>query len=145
MGETTCLTWKNFICLTNCKTCLNYNPFSMEVSWGLAIDMPFIATSTKLPCFGQKSIFTFNKIIRKVRKRCHHNPLFGHIMDEISKNREKKYIRFQRGMKLNLVANLALNWVYPSLSFLECLQQITIVMCIITIIVLELGAFTFES
>jgi hypothetical protein len=32
----------------------------------------------------------FNKVIRKVKKRRHWNPLFGHIGDEISKNRKKK-------------------------------------------------------
>jgi len=31
-----------------------------------------------------------NNVIRKVRQRRHWNPLFGHIGDEISKNREKK-------------------------------------------------------
>ncbi len=30
------------------------------------------------------------KVIRKVRKRRHRNPLFGHIGDEISKNRKKE-------------------------------------------------------
>jgi len=49
------------------------------------------------------------KVICKVRKRRHRNPLFGHIGDKISKNREKKYIRRQRGMKLSLAANLVLN------------------------------------
>jgi hypothetical protein len=29
------------------------------------------------------------KVTRKVRKRQYRNPLFGHIGDEISKNREK--------------------------------------------------------
>jgi hypothetical protein len=33
-----------------------------------------------------------NKFIRKVRKRRHWNPLFGHRGDEISKNRKKKGI-----------------------------------------------------
>jgi hypothetical protein len=31
-----------------------------------------------------------NKVICKVRKRRHHNPLFGHIGDEVCKNRKKK-------------------------------------------------------
>jgi hypothetical protein len=42
-------------------------------------------------------------------KRQHQKPFFGHIGDEISKNRGKKYIEPQGGMKLNLVANLMLN------------------------------------
>jgi hypothetical protein len=52
----------------------------------------------------------FNKVIRKVRKRRHWNPLFGHIGDEISKNRKKKkYTGLQGGMKLSLAENLMLN------------------------------------
>jgi hypothetical protein len=35
-----------------------------------------------------------NEVIYKIRK-IHQNPMFGHIGDEISKNKEKKYIRFQ--------------------------------------------------
>jgi hypothetical protein len=31
-----------------------------------------------------------NKVIRKLRKRRPRNPLFGHMGDEISKNRKKK-------------------------------------------------------
>jgi hypothetical protein len=51
-----------------------------------------------------------NEFIRKVRKRRHWNPLFGHIGDEISKNREKKEVYWaSRRMKLSLVANLMLN------------------------------------
>jgi hypothetical protein len=53
-----------------------------------------------------------NKVIRKVRQRRHWNPclvLFGHIGNEISKNRKKKYTEFQRGMKFSLAANLVLN------------------------------------
>ncbi len=36
-------------------------------------------------------------------------PPVGHIVDEISKNRGKEYTELQRGMKLNLAANLVLN------------------------------------
>jgi len=32
----------------------------------------------------------------KVRKRQHWNPLFGHIRDEISKNRGEKYTGLKR-------------------------------------------------
>jgi hypothetical protein len=52
----------------------------------------------------------YNKVIRIVRKRRHRNPLFGHIGDEISKNRQKKgYTGLQGGMELSLAANLVLN------------------------------------
>jgi hypothetical protein len=36
-----------------------------------------------------------NKVIYKVRKRQHQNPLFGHIGDEIFKTRKKRYIGIQ--------------------------------------------------
>jgi hypothetical protein len=36
-----------------------------------------------------------NEVICKIKKIQHQNPMFGHIGDEISKNKEKKYIRFQ--------------------------------------------------
>jgi hypothetical protein len=35
--------------------------------------------------------------------------MFGHIGDEISKNRGKKYIGLQWGMKLSFATNLVLN------------------------------------
>jgi hypothetical protein len=54
-------------------------------------------------------ISRLNKVIRKVRKTQHRNPLFGHIGDEISKNRKKKYTGLERGMKLSLAAKLVLN------------------------------------
>ncbi len=41
-----------------------------------------------------------NKVIRKVRQSRHRNPVFGHIGEEISKNRNKQYTDLQRGMKL---------------------------------------------
>jgi hypothetical protein len=47
--------------------------------------------------------------ICKVRKRRHWNPLFGHMGDEISQNREKEYTGLQGVMKLSLAANLMLN------------------------------------
>ncbi len=47
--------------------------------------------------------------ICKVRKRRHWNPLFGHMGDEISQNREKEYTGLQGGMKLSLAANWMLN------------------------------------
>ncbi len=60
----------------------------------------------------------YNKVTRKVRKRRHRNPLFGHIGDEISENRKKKgTMELQGGMKLSLAANLVLNWVCPVLFF----------------------------
>jgi hypothetical protein len=58
-----------------------------------------------------------NKVIGKVRKTQHCNPLFGHIGDEISKNREKEYTGLERRMKLSLAAKLVLIWVCPVLSF----------------------------
>jgi len=86
-----------------------------------------------------------NKVIRKVRKTQHRNPLFGHIGDEISKNRKKKYTGLERGMKLSLAAKLVLNWVCPVLSFPERLQPITAAaMCTVTVNVLEPGAFNPE-
>jgi hypothetical protein len=85
-----------------------------------------------------------NKVIRKVRQRRRRNPLFGHIGDEISKNRGKKVL--QRGMKLGLAANLVLNWVCPVLSFPERFQPIAVVtMCTVATNVLEPGAFNPES
>jgi hypothetical protein len=80
-------------------------------------------------------------------QRRHWNPLFGHIGDEISKNRgKKKYTGLQRGMKLSLVANLVLNWVFPVLSFPALFQPITAAaMCTVAINVLEPGAFNLES
>jgi hypothetical protein len=43
----------------------------------------------------------FIKVIREVRKRRHPIPLFGHIVDETSKNREKKVlIGLQWGVSL---------------------------------------------
>jgi hypothetical protein len=50
------------------------------------------------------------KLSVKSGKTRHQNPLFGHIGDEISKNRgEKKYTGLQEGMKLSLATNLVLN------------------------------------
>jgi hypothetical protein len=43
-----------------------------------------------------------NKVVHKVKKRQHWNPLFGHIRDEIFKNKKKKCTRLQRGMKLKV-------------------------------------------
>jgi hypothetical protein len=54
-------------------------------------------------------MMVFDKMIRAVRKRRHRNPLFGHIGDEISKNREKKYTGLQGGIKRSFAANLVLN------------------------------------
>jgi len=50
-----------------------------------------------------------NEVICEIRKRQQRNPMFGHIGDGISKNKEKKYIEFQQGLKFNLIANLLLN------------------------------------
>jgi hypothetical protein len=84
--------------------------------------------------------------MRKVRKRQHQNPMFGHIGDEISKNRKKKYTGLQWGMKVNLAANLVLNQVCTVPSFPERLQPIIVVaMCTVIINVLEPGAFNPES
>jgi len=50
------------------------------------------------------------KLWVKSGKTRHQNPLFGHIRDEISKNRgEKKNTGLQEGMKLSLAANLGMN------------------------------------
>jgi hypothetical protein len=49
---------------------------------------------------------TIIKVIRKVRKRWHRNPLFGM---RFQKKEEKEYTGLQRGMKLSLAANLVLN------------------------------------
>jgi hypothetical protein len=53
-----------------------------------------------------------NKVIRKVSKDGTGTPclvLFGHIGDEISKNRGKKYTELRQGMKFSLALNLVLN------------------------------------
>jgi hypothetical protein len=68
--------------------------------------------------------------------------LFGHIGDEILKNRGKKYIGLQQGMKLNLATNLVLNYVCLVLSFLEHFQPIIdYAMCTVAINVFEPSAF----
>jgi hypothetical protein len=58
-----------------------------------------------------------NKVIRKVRKSRHRNPVFGHIQDEIFKNSEKKgTLRLngaQEGLNLRLGPHLLLIWVRP--------------------------------
>jgi hypothetical protein len=41
-----------------------------------------------------------NRDIRKVRKRQHQYPKFGHTQGEIQKKPAKKYITIQGGMKL---------------------------------------------
>jgi hypothetical protein len=41
-----------------------------------------------------------NKVIRKVKKRQHRNPLFGHIRDEISKNKKKSALAFNTAWNL---------------------------------------------
>jgi len=54
--------------------------------------------------------------------------------------------QFVFGMKLNLAANLVLNWVCPVLSFRERFQLITAAaMCAVAINVLERSAFNAES
>jgi len=64
--------------------------------------------------------------------------LFGHIGDDISKNRKKNYTGLQRGIKIQFKSNLVLNSVCPVLSFLERFQPITATMCAVAIIVLDL-------
>jgi hypothetical protein len=56
--------------------------------------------------------------------------------------KKKKNIGLQRGMKLNLVTILVLNWVCPILSFPKCFQSITNAnTCTLAINVFELGPF----
>jgi hypothetical protein len=43
---------------------------------------------------------SYSRDIRKVRKRQHQYPEFGHTQGEIQKNPPKKYISIQRGVKL---------------------------------------------
>jgi hypothetical protein len=38
----------------------------------------------------------YNKVICKIKQRQHHNPLFGHIGDEISKIGEKSTLGFNK-------------------------------------------------
>jgi hypothetical protein len=85
----------------------------------------FKKKSTKKINWLRKNSLYDKKVIRKVRKRRHWNPCLGHIGDEISKKREKKYTGLQWGMKLSLAANWVLNWVCLVLSFPERLQPIT--------------------
>jgi hypothetical protein len=68
------------------------------------------------------------KVIHKVRKRRHRNPLclVTCLGDEISKNSEKKYTGLQLGMKLRFAQlSLALSFFFPkafnqSLMLLLC-------------------------
>jgi hypothetical protein len=73
-------------------------------------------------------------------------PLFSHLRDEISKNKENKYNGFQQGMKLSLITNLMLNQVCLVLSFPKCLQPISdVTMCTVAINVFKHDAFNHES
>jgi hypothetical protein len=71
-----------------------------------------------------------NKIICKIKKRQHQNPLFDHIGNEISKNREKMYIRVQLAMKLSLGRNLVLNWVCLVFFFLNTFNLSLLMLCV---------------
>jgi hypothetical protein len=51
----------------------------------------------------------FNRVIGKVRTTQHQNPEFGHTQGEIKKNRQKKYISIQGGMKLRKLSILVVN------------------------------------
>jgi len=59
-----------------------------------------------------------NKVICKVKKRQHRNPLFGHIREEISKNKKKKCIGLQHSMKLKVAldkdprSKVQWNWAF---------------------------------
>jgi len=64
---------------------------------------------------------------------------------KILKNKEKKYIGLQRGMKLSLTTNLVLNCVCFVHFFLERFQPIIAsAMCTVAINVLEPSAFNLE-
>jgi hypothetical protein len=65
-------------------------------------------------------------------------PLFGHIGDEISKNREKKNTGLQGSMKLSLTPNL-------DDFFLNALNQSLLLLCTVAINVLDPRAFKTES
>ncbi len=58
--------------------------------WWNKTDTPWDGTSCHYVSQSRGLLMCFIKVIRKVRKRRHRIPLFGHIVDEISKNREKK-------------------------------------------------------
>ncbi len=64
---------------------------------------------------------------------------------EILKNKGKKYIGLQHGMKLYLTTNLVLNYVCLVFSFLENFQPIIVsAMCIVVVNVIEPCAFNLE-
>jgi hypothetical protein len=91
----------------------------------------------------------FNRVIYKVRTTRHQNSEFGHTQGEIKKNRQKKYISIQGGMKLRKLSILVVNWVSPCLSFFMSISTAVTCMfsvpnCTSTIINLELFALNAE-
>jgi hypothetical protein len=91
--------------------------------------------------------FSPNQVIHKDRKRRHQNPLFGHIGDEISKNRKKNKVHWaSTGQKLNLVCSkFSAKLSLPSPFFPERLQPFTSAMRTVAINVLKCRAFNLES
>jgi hypothetical protein len=85
-----------------------------------------------------------NRDIRKVRKRQHLYPEFGHTQGEILKKPAKKYISIQQGVKLRWFPEF-----HPCLSFFlsastAATKIFTAPTCTATIIPLELCALNAE-
>jgi hypothetical protein len=75
-----------------------------------------------------------NEVICKIRKRQHQNPLFGHIGDEISKNKEKKIHRVLTRLEIQFNSKFVTKLSLPYPFFLECLHPIIVItMCIVAI------------
>lgn len=72
--------------------------------------------------FKEKTIHTL-KLFIKLKKA-----VFGHIMDEILKNKEKMYIGFQWGMKFSLAPNLVLKLFI--FFFLNTFKQSLLLLCV---------------
>ncbi len=82
----------------------------------------------------------------KVRKRWHQNPLFGHIGDKISKNRNKKYtgLRGKHETQFSSKFGAKLSLPYPFFSWTPSSKHCCST-CAVGINVLERGAFNPES
>ncbi len=89
-----------------------------------------------------------NKVIGKVRRTRHWNPLFGPVWSHRGrhfKTGRKSTLGFNGASKFSLAANLVLNSVCLVLSFVERFQPITATICAVAINVLDPGAFNPES
>jgi hypothetical protein len=69
----------------NCECIL-----SLPISCMKFLSPKLLVTNFWPELMARAEIWSHSKVIRKVRKRRHRNPLFSHIGDEISKNKGKK-------------------------------------------------------